>query len=248
MGGVVPRRVERMPIARDAHETLLQGFQGLMFRLEAVRALLPARPAEAVAVLDAALLVGEASIDAARAATRVAVRRPRSSEHAGADLATGVAALVAAAAAAARSAPEKAPSWRLVARGAARQIPAPVRGELYAVTRQALGDAFGRGRAGQVAVEVRYRADSLLVSVAIERVASGSAPVSSARRVGHVGLNAMRERMEHLGGRLAVRRQPRGGTRLLLSAPAAVAYVDSPPSGAAMPRGGGARPRSRPRD
>ncbi len=35
---------ERNRIARELHDSLLQGFQGLMFRLQAVRDLLPGEP------------------------------------------------------------------------------------------------------------------------------------------------------------------------------------------------------------
>src|SRR5262249_17268771 len=46
---------ERTRIARELHDSLLQGFQGLMFRLQAVRDLLPDRPSEAVEELEGAL-------------------------------------------------------------------------------------------------------------------------------------------------------------------------------------------------
>ena len=39
---------ERTRIARELHDTLLQSFQGLLFRLHAVRDLLPGRPREAI--------------------------------------------------------------------------------------------------------------------------------------------------------------------------------------------------------
>jgi signal transduction histidine kinase len=60
------RVAERTRIARQLHDSLLQGFQGLMFHLQAVRNLLPARPAEAVQVLDTALDRGDKAILEAR--------------------------------------------------------------------------------------------------------------------------------------------------------------------------------------
>ena len=50
---------ERTRIARELHDSLLQGFQGLMFRLQAVRELLPQRPGTAAESLDAALKMGD---------------------------------------------------------------------------------------------------------------------------------------------------------------------------------------------
>ena len=53
---------ERTRIARELHDSLLQGFQGLMFRLQAVRNLLPRRASEAVQALDIALERGDKAI------------------------------------------------------------------------------------------------------------------------------------------------------------------------------------------
>ncbi len=60
------RVAERTRIARELHDSLLQGFQGLMFRLQAVGNLLPARPTEAVQALDTALDRGDKAILEAR--------------------------------------------------------------------------------------------------------------------------------------------------------------------------------------
>src|SRR5579862_847556 len=61
---------ERTRIARDLHDSLLQGFQGLMFRLQAVRQLLPARGSEAAALLDTALDSGDKAMAEGRDAAR----------------------------------------------------------------------------------------------------------------------------------------------------------------------------------
>src|SRR6202035_570977 len=53
---------ERTRIARELHDSLLQGFQGLMFRLQAVRDLLPGRASEAMQALDIALERGDKAI------------------------------------------------------------------------------------------------------------------------------------------------------------------------------------------
>ena len=47
---------ERTRIARDLHDTLLQSFQGLVFRFQAARYHLPDRPEEASDALDSALV------------------------------------------------------------------------------------------------------------------------------------------------------------------------------------------------
>ena len=53
---------ERTRIARDLHDTLLQSFQGLVFRFQAARYELPDRPKQAADVLDSALVPADQAI------------------------------------------------------------------------------------------------------------------------------------------------------------------------------------------
>ena len=46
---------ERLRVARDLHDTLLQSFQGVLLRFQAVQSFLPGRVAEAKQVLETAL-------------------------------------------------------------------------------------------------------------------------------------------------------------------------------------------------
>jgi signal transduction histidine kinase len=56
------RLSERTRIARELHDTLLQGFQGLMLHFQRARNLLPDRAAEAIQTLDKALDGAEQAI------------------------------------------------------------------------------------------------------------------------------------------------------------------------------------------
>jgi signal transduction histidine kinase len=47
---------ERTRIARELHDTLLQGFHGLLLRFQTVSHLLPERPNEAKKLLDSAIV------------------------------------------------------------------------------------------------------------------------------------------------------------------------------------------------
>jgi Y_Y_Y domain/Histidine kinase len=62
---------ERSRIARDLHDTLLQSFQGLVFRFQAARYHLPDRPEDASDALESALV----SADQALAEGRSAIQR-----------------------------------------------------------------------------------------------------------------------------------------------------------------------------
>ena len=64
------RLEERTRIACELHDSLLQALQGLIFRLQAVRLLLPERPCEAAKVLDGALEAADQAIGAGRDAVQ----------------------------------------------------------------------------------------------------------------------------------------------------------------------------------
>jgi signal transduction histidine kinase len=80
---------ERMRICRELHDSMLQGLQGLMFRLQAVRQLLPERPGDAVKYLDAAMQAGDQAIGEGRDA----VQNLRSLSFDERDLATSLSAV-----------------------------------------------------------------------------------------------------------------------------------------------------------
>jgi ligand-binding sensor domain-containing protein len=66
---VSSRLAERERIARELHDTLLQGFQGSLFQFQAARKLLFRRPEEALRTLDEAISSAQAAITEGREAT-----------------------------------------------------------------------------------------------------------------------------------------------------------------------------------
>jgi signal transduction histidine kinase/ligand-binding sensor domain-containing protein len=212
------RWAERSRIARELHDTLLQSFQGLMFRLQAARDLLPSHAAKAVPVLDMALIQGEAAIDEARGA----VTDLRSSEKVDQNVETGLSAI--AAAAASLSTEETAPPWELVRTGPAREIHRTVLYEVYQVVREALSNAFRHARAEKITVTVRYGTDTFDITIADDGVGCDDTQLASARHRRRWGVQGMKERMEKLGGALELRGRPLEGTEVKLSVPASVAY------------------------
>jgi signal transduction histidine kinase len=215
------RLAERTRIARELHDTLLQSFQGLMFRLQAVRDLLPGQAIKSVPVLDLALLHGEEAIDEARNA----VSGLRSSEKTEQPFDAGLAAF-AAAAAQLSSGIEEAPRWQLVTKGSVKPIPGTVLYELYPLAQEAISNAFRHARAEHITIEVHYAIDALWIMVSDDGVGFDQALLAPERSRRHWGLQGMKERIEKLGGEMAVRSRPGGGTRVTLSVPAIVVYRD----------------------
>ncbi len=101
-----------------------------------------------------------------------------------------------------------------VEEGFPEELPRVVNVELLRVLQEALVNARRHSGAGKV--EVRLRADGgALVAGVID---DGRGFDSASTRAG-VGLSAMRERVEGLGGRIEVRSQPGGGTNVTVTVP-----------------------------
>jgi len=213
------RVAERTRIARELHDTLLQSFQGLMFRFQAVRDLLPTHTERAISVLDTALLKGEDAIDEARNA----VSGLRSQVKIEQDFGSGLTAIASEIVKTRKN--DVAPTFELLTIGQARQIPDVVVYELYQLAQEALSNAFRHSCARRIKVEVDYGDDALRMRFVDDGIGMDESILRSGRRQGHWGLLGMKERVEKLGGRLSLRSQPMDGTEVVVFLPASVAYA-----------------------
>lgn len=212
------RWAERTRIARELHDTLLQGFQGLMFHLQAARDMLPAQTNKAMPALDAALQKGEAVIDQARSA----VGDLRSSENVPTDFDAGLAAIAAEAVHECKNGDS--PAWTIDTKGRITEIPPTVLYELYQVAKEAICNAFRHAHATHVSIEVRYSFNTFRLAITDDGIGFDEASFSTTQRETHFGLRGMRERIARLGGEVTVNSRAREGTRVTLSIPATVAY------------------------
>jgi len=212
---------ERTRIARDLHDTLLQSFQGLLLRFQTARELLRTRPAEAERTLESAI------DQTARAITegREAVQGLRASTVERNDLAKAITTLAEEIAVEASS--HASVELRVGVEGTPRALHAIVRDEIYRIGSEALRNAFRHAKAKQIEVELRY--DERQVRLRIRDDGQGIDPkfLTDEGRVGHFGLNGMRERAKLVRGKLTVWTAPDSGTEIELSVPAVHAYVAS---------------------
>jgi signal transduction histidine kinase len=214
---------ERMRIARELHDSLLQGFQGLMLRLQAVRIQLPGRPGAAAESLDTALQMGDQALDEGRDA----VQNLRSSfdDH---DLATSLSAIGTELGAQADS-PSK-PQYRVVVEGRRRELTAVVRDEAYRIAREAICNAYQHAKARHIETEVTFGDADLTIRVRDDGLGVDPQVLARGQRAGHWGLPGMRERSEGFGGRLHLWSEVNAGTEVELRIPAHVAYAQPPAS------------------
>jgi len=209
---------ERTRIARELHDTLLQGFHGLLLRFQTVSHLLPERPVEAKENLDSAIEQAAETITEGRNA----VQGLRVSTLQGNDLALAISTL---GEELATDSTNHRPSFRVAVEGESRDLHPILRDEIYKIAAEGLRNAFRHARARQIEVEIRY--DNEQFRLRVRDDGSGIDPEVLSRQgsEGHYGLPGMRERATLLGAKLTVWSEVDAGTEVELRVPAGVAYA-----------------------
>jgi signal transduction histidine kinase/ligand-binding sensor domain-containing protein len=221
--GLEARVNERTRIARELHDSLLQGFQGLMFRLQAVRDLLPVRASEAMQALDIALERGDKAIAEGRD-TVSDLREPIMGDS---DIAQALTAL--GNELALQSGNGLVPCVRVLLEGKQRELNPMLRDEIYRIAREALRNAFRHARAQKIEAEITYSDSEFLLHVRDDGGGIDPEVANQGARAGHWGLPGMRERAKSFGGKLEVWSEHGAGTEIELSVPGAIAYGKSEP-------------------
>jgi len=210
---------ERTRIARDLHDTLLQSFHALIFRLQATANTLPQSPARQEL---------ERTIDqAAEAITegRDAVQNLRGSTLVTNDLAEALGTLGAELASDRVGEPDRrTPVVDVTVEGTPRDLHPVVRDDIYRITGEALRNAFRHSGARRIEVRIHYDDRQLRVAVRDDGKGIDRTRLDE-ERPGHFGLRGMRERAGVIGGTLEVWSEARLGTEVALAVPAAAAYA-----------------------
>ncbi len=213
------RLAERMRIAQELHDTLLQSFHALMLRFQAVSNLLPERPQQAKEQLEVAI---DRAADALTE-SRDAVQKLRTRAVGSSDLVEALTRF-GHELAEAHSATAAEPSFRVLVEGSPRPINPIVRDELYRIGREAIGNAFRHAHANHIEVELGYDSSALSLRVRDDGVGIDRQLLNNGGRAGHWGLPGMRERARSLGGQLGVWSELRRGTEVELTIPGSIAY------------------------
>jgi signal transduction histidine kinase len=204
---------ERIRIAGEIHDTLLQSFQGSMYLIHAAHDMVPARPAEAVRVLERVLQ----QVHLAIAEGRNSIRDIRSSTEVTNDLARAVTVL------GAELASEDSAKFLVVVHGSPRDLHPIIRDEIYCVAREAARNAFRHAQARRIDAEITY-GDKLLRLRIRDDGCGMDQEIVDQGHPGHYGLSGMRERATRIGAQLKVRSAIGAGTEVELSVPGRVAY------------------------
>jgi signal transduction histidine kinase len=202
------RLAERQRLARDIHDTLAQGFVSIVLQLQAAEAELPSGAAEARAHLERARRTARDNLAEAR--RLVWDLRPQALSAAPLGEALGRLA--------GRVAEETGLDATATVTGTPRPLSADAEVTLLRVTQEALANVTKHANAGRVAVTLSYMDGEAALDVRDD--GTGFAPSADGHGPnGGLGLRGMRERVEALGGRLAVESAPGRGTTIAVTVP-----------------------------
>lgn len=218
--GFEARVNERLRIARELHDTLLQSFQGLLLRFQAIsnevsEGKTKQKLDSAIDLAQQAITEGRDAVQGLRATTVVTNDLAESLRCLGQGLAGD-------------NFNPSSPRFGVAVEGAARDLHPILRDEVYRIGGEALRNAFHHAQANHIEVEIHYGASQLRLRIRDD--GKGIAPdvVEDKERPGHWGLHGMRERAKIIGGNLEVWSSLQSGTEVELTIPARSAYATSP--------------------
>jgi signal transduction histidine kinase len=202
------RLAERVRVAQELHDTLLQSFNGALLRFQAASNVLPARPEEAKQRLDRAIDQAAQAI----AEGRDSIQGLRSSTVVTNDLAMALRAL--GEELAANETNQNSAVFAVEVEGAPRELHPILRDESYRIAGEALRNAFRHSRARRIELEIRYGQNQLRLRICDDGKGMDSRLLDDAIHTGHWGLRGMRERAKLVGGTLEIWSKLDSGTTL----------------------------------
>lgn len=210
------RSSERERIARDLHDTLLQGMQGILMQIELWSRGLVLSDTQR----DSALKI-EDKMRNMLIEGRDAISALRHSHDQQADFIADLLAV------------GKESGAQSQTRFSVRVLSDPcelrpdICDEVLAITREAILNAFRHAQADSITVTVDYAQQGLIVSISDNGVGMPEQRIEERQKEGHWGVAGMRERAARLGGCVTVTSAPEKGTVVRLQVPRRRAYTAS---------------------
>lgn len=203
---------ERERIARELHDTLLQGFQGLLLRFQAVMEQIPNdQPArhkmeKVLERADEVMFEGRERVSKLRAEAKHGEDLPQVIAACGEDLAQNHAA-----------------QFSMAIVGTPQPLDPVVLDEAYRIGREALANAFLHSNALRIEGEITYAATRVRLSIRDDGDGIDER-ILKFGRARHWGLSGMRERAQNIGGQLNLWSNLGAGTEVELIIPSKFAY------------------------
>jgi signal transduction histidine kinase len=212
-GRLQERLSERLRIARELHDTLLQGVQGLILQFQAIANQGDMREQtrqtinDALDRADALLVEGRDRVKDLRSATvlPLSLRQQllEAVEH---------------------MSEEQRAKLRVIENGTLRDLYPMVREEVVRITSEAIINALRHAAAATIEIEVSYERARLRINVRDDGRGMDESMIRAGRE-GHFGLLGMQERTKRIRGQIKIWSRPGAGTEVSLTVPASMAYV-----------------------
>lgn len=189
-------------MTREIHDSLLQGFAGVVYQLDAAARQFDTQPAESRKKLDRALDLADQALREARevlSTMRLTAIEDRTLPEA---LAGACAPL----------AEEAGAAFSLKIKGQVDPLPYEMQAALFLIGREAVTNAAKHARASRISVQMFYARRQ--VRLAVEDNGAGFDPEPAMGLSGHWGLRGMRERAEQMGAAFHLQSAKGKGTRL----------------------------------
>jgi ligand-binding sensor domain-containing protein/signal transduction histidine kinase len=210
---VETRTAERERIARDLHDTFLQGIQAILLRFHTSTQQLPRdEPLRQVfeGVLDQAdgvLLQGRGLVSGLRTTAADTNDLPIAFAMAGKEFRALSAAV-----------------YNVVVTGETRGLNPVVHNEIVSIGREALFNSYRHAAAATIETELNYSSSYLRIRFRDDGRGIDPAVLADGSRAGHYGLPGMKERASKVGAKLDIYSRAGAGTEIDLQVPAAIAY------------------------
>jgi len=204
---------ERERIARELHDTLLQGVQGLILKFQEISEEIPHdAPArkmmeKALDRADDVLIEGRDRVKDLRIQPAATPDLPPAIGTMGAELAK-----------------EQSTRFNLSVEGTPRALDPIVREEVLRIAHEALGNAFRHARASKIETEIIYHRAELRLRFRDDGRGIDSAILKTGR-ADHWGLPGMRERAKKIRASFELWSRQGAGTEIELRVPARTAYL-----------------------
>lgn len=213
------RLAERMRIAQDLHDTLLQGFVGASLQLHvAVEELPDEMPAKEKLVhiqglMSKVIAEGRDAVQGLRSSADDTVDPVSEFSRLACDLDDG-----------------QQVNFRVILEGKPESVRPSIWIEAFNICREALTNAYRHSEASTIEVEIEYSAGFL--KILVRDNGRGIEPeILSSGREEHWGLSGMRERSENIDANLRVLSRAGAGTEVSLSIPGHIAFETGRPRG-----------------
>ena len=206
------RLAERERIARELHDTLLQGFQGLIFHFQSIAdkvsgdRLVRGEMNAALDRADEMMVEGRRRVQdlrTKRSTLRIDVMLTELGETLAKDFGAG---------------------FRLTVEGRDQPMTPLARDEAEAIAGEAIRNAFCHGGAKLIDVAIGYHSREFLLTVSDDGCGLPSDIAAAGSRAGHYGLSGMRERANRVQGKLSITSRTGAGTQISLCIPESSAY------------------------